>query len=141
MPAMADYPNHLARMYLMVTSGTAEENNYYTVVWKFLPNLAMDIIVPLVARFLNVDVATKLLHSENLKARKIALTIATLAGPALLILGYTIWSGTQIGTGKTEWSLLSKPLSILNVWSGANLTLSVFSLCVIVRLLYFCCTF
>ena len=50
-PAMLDYPNHLARMYLLAASGTPNENPYYVVTWKLYPNLAMDIIVPVLAQF------------------------------------------------------------------------------------------
>src|SRR5262249_25502664 len=58
-PAMTDYPNHLARMYLLSATGTPEENPYYVVVWKLCPNLAMDVIVPAMARFMDVATATK----------------------------------------------------------------------------------
>jgi hypothetical protein len=58
-PAMLDYPNHLARMYLLAASGTPNENPYYTVTWKFNSNLAMDIIVPALGQFLDVATATK----------------------------------------------------------------------------------
>ena len=58
-PAMVDYPNHLARMYLLAASGTPNENPYYAVTWKLNSNLAMDIIVPAMARFINVATATK----------------------------------------------------------------------------------
>src|SRR5262245_6755204 len=59
-PAMVDYPNHLARMYLLSAIGTPEENPYYVVDWKLYPmNLAMDLIVPPMARFVDVETATK----------------------------------------------------------------------------------
>jgi hypothetical protein len=58
-PAMTDYPNHLARMYLLVSSGTASQNPYYEVNWGFYPNLAMDILVPLLAHLVSVELATK----------------------------------------------------------------------------------
>ena len=59
MPAMTDYPIHLARMYLLVSSGTASQNPYYEVNWGFYPNLAMDILVPLLAHLVSVELATK----------------------------------------------------------------------------------
>ena len=58
-PAMLDYPNHLARMYLLAASGTPNENPYYAVTWKLNSNLAMDIVVPALAQFTNVAIATK----------------------------------------------------------------------------------
>jgi hypothetical protein len=58
-PAMMDYPNHLARMYILSAIGTPEENPYYVVAWKVVPNLAMELIVPPMARLIGVAAATK----------------------------------------------------------------------------------
>jgi hypothetical protein len=49
-PAMVDYPNHLARMHILAAAGTPEENPFYTVRWRAYPNLAMDVIVPWLGR-------------------------------------------------------------------------------------------
>ena len=54
-PAMVDYPNHLARMYVLVREGTASENPHYQVVWALYPNLAMDLLVPMFARTYSVS--------------------------------------------------------------------------------------
>lgn len=59
-PAMVDYPNHLARMYLLSGNGTADANPYYQVVWALYPNLAMDLLVPELARLISVENATRL---------------------------------------------------------------------------------
>lgn len=61
-PAMTDYPNHLARMYLLVSNGTATQNPYYDVTWGFYPNLAMDVLVPLLAHLVSVELATKFFY-------------------------------------------------------------------------------
>jgi hypothetical protein len=58
-PAMADYLNHLARMHLLVDAGTANENPYYEISFALYPNLAMDLIVPQLARFLEVERAMR----------------------------------------------------------------------------------
>ncbi len=58
-PAMVDYPNHLARMYVLSRAGTAAASSFYQVTWGFYPNLAMDLIVPPLARFISVDAATQ----------------------------------------------------------------------------------
>jgi hypothetical protein len=58
-PAMVDYPNHLARMYVLVREGTASENPHYQVVWALYPNLAMDLLVPLFAHLFSVETATR----------------------------------------------------------------------------------
>ena len=59
-PAMADYPNHLARMHILAAAGTPGENPFYTVRWSAYPNLAMDVIVPWLAQWMSVEAATKL---------------------------------------------------------------------------------
>ena len=59
-PAMEDYLDHLGRMYVLTTAGTSDANPYYQVSWAFYPDLAMDLIVPQLARFMNVETAGKL---------------------------------------------------------------------------------
>lgn len=59
-PAMVDYPNHLARMYILSQSGTLEANPHYEVAWAFYPNLGMDLLVPQMARLMSVENATRL---------------------------------------------------------------------------------
>ncbi len=54
-PAMVDYPNHLARMYLISAGGSA----YYQVTWALYPNLAMDLIVPKLGRLVGVETAMR----------------------------------------------------------------------------------
>ncbi|WP_347338810.1 hypothetical protein [Bradyrhizobium vignae] len=36
-PAMVDYPNHLARMYVLGQNGTPGANPYYEVTWPSIP--------------------------------------------------------------------------------------------------------
>ncbi len=59
-PAMVDYPNHLARMYILSQDGTPGANPYYQVAWALYPNLAMDLLVPRIARLTGVEAATRL---------------------------------------------------------------------------------
>jgi hypothetical protein len=59
-PAMADFLNHLARMYILVTNYTADANPYYQVHWSLSPDLAMDILVPPMAHLMSVLSATKI---------------------------------------------------------------------------------
>ena len=59
-PAMVDYLNHLARMYILSQSGAPDANPYYEVAWALYPNLAMDLIVPQMARLVSVENATRL---------------------------------------------------------------------------------
>lgn len=59
-PAMNDYPGHLARMYLLASIGTPDQNPYYYFSLPYVyPNLAMDIIIPLFARLTEVAIASK----------------------------------------------------------------------------------
>jgi hypothetical protein len=59
-PAMVDYLNHLARMYILSQNGTPDANPYYEVTWALYPNLAMDLLVPQMARLVSVENATRL---------------------------------------------------------------------------------
>ena len=59
-PAMVDYPNHLARMYILSRNSTADANPYYEVTWALYPNLAMDLLVPRMAQLISVENATRL---------------------------------------------------------------------------------
>ena len=59
-PAMVDYPNHLARMYVLVRDGTLNANPYYQATWALYPDLAMDLLVPRLARVFSVETASRL---------------------------------------------------------------------------------
>ena len=60
-PPLTDYPNHLARMYILMMDGANRFlNNYYVIRWAAIPNLAMDLIVPTLGRFFGVLTAGKL---------------------------------------------------------------------------------
>ncbi len=59
-PAMVDYVNHLARMYLLAADGTPQASRFYSVRWSLTPDLAMDLVVPQLARWVGVENATRL---------------------------------------------------------------------------------
>ena len=59
-PAMVDYPNHLARMFILSRAGTPDANPFYQVVWALYPNLAMDLLIPQMARLISVENASRL---------------------------------------------------------------------------------
>ena len=61
-PAMVDYPNHLARMFVEARAGTAQAQPFYEVHWALIPNLAMDILVPRLGRIIGVETATRLFY-------------------------------------------------------------------------------
>jgi len=58
-PPMPDYPAHLASFYL-IGGGTSD---FYRVQWALLPNLAAEAIVPALATFLPLEIATKIFLS------------------------------------------------------------------------------
>ena len=76
-PPLGDYPNHLARMHILA-SGTRSPwiAEYYEIHRAVLPNLAMDAVVPPLARWLPVETAGKLFLS---------LTLLLLAGGAIAL--------------------------------------------------------
>ena len=58
-PAMNDYPNHLARMHLLTTPTV---NSFYQINWKLNPYIAMDLIVPQLAHVMSVETAARIFY-------------------------------------------------------------------------------
>jgi hypothetical protein len=55
LPPISDYINHLARMHVIATINSDPDlSRYYEIDWQVIPNLMMDLIVPLFERVLNV---------------------------------------------------------------------------------------
>jgi len=71
-PPMPDYPAHLAT-YQLIAGGAS---HYYHVVWAWLPNLAGEILVPLLAKFAGLEPAAHLFM--------IAALALWVVGPALI---------------------------------------------------------
>ena len=67
-PAMMDYPNHLAVMSVLSRNDTAAANPFYQVTWAFNTNMAMEFVVPSLARWIGLGAAgnTFLLLSQLL---------------------------------------------------------------------------
>ena len=58
LPPLSDYVNHLARMHVIATiAKNSLLAQYYEIDWQVIPNLTMDLIVPLLARFMNIYLA------------------------------------------------------------------------------------
>src|SRR5579872_381120 len=58
LPPLSDYINHLARMQVLATlSKNPVLAGYYEIDWQVIPNLTMDLIVPFLARVMNVYLA------------------------------------------------------------------------------------
>jgi hypothetical protein len=60
-PPLSDYANHLARMHAIAKLSTDPTlAQYYQVNWQIIPNLTMDLIVPLLGRFMRIYLAGQL---------------------------------------------------------------------------------
>jgi hypothetical protein len=60
-PVLMDYPNHLARMWIMAHAGEAAiADANYVANWQLIPNLAMELTVPLLARIMPIEWAGRL---------------------------------------------------------------------------------
>ena len=58
LPPLSDYVNHLARMQVIATlSHNPQLAAFYQIEWQVIPNLTMDLIVPLLARVMNIYLA------------------------------------------------------------------------------------
>lgn len=57
-PPLADYMNHLSRMHIIATINSDPDlSRFYEVDWEVIPNLMMDLVVPLLQRVMNVYLA------------------------------------------------------------------------------------
>jgi hypothetical protein len=117
-PAMVDYLNHLARMYILSQNGVADANPYYEAAWALYPNLAMDLMVPQMARLISVENATRLflllsqllIVSGALALERVAKGRVHLAGFAALMFLYCLpftWGflNFEFGLGVTLWGV------------------------------------
>jgi hypothetical protein len=58
LPPLSDYVNHLARMSVLATlAKNPLLAGFYEINWQVIPNLTMDIIVPFLARVMNIYLA------------------------------------------------------------------------------------
>ena len=87
LPPLVDYPNHLARLHLIAEGGNA----FYAVRWAPLPDLAADLVVPVLAWVMPLELAGKLF---------LVLTFALIAGGTLRL--------NRVATGRWRmWPLLA----------------------------------
>jgi hypothetical protein len=58
LPPISDYINHLSRMHVIASLGSDSDlTRFYQVNWQVIPNLMMDMILPVLVRFMNVYAA------------------------------------------------------------------------------------
>jgi len=61
LPPIVDYPNHLARMHVLLEQPRSETlRQFYEIHWRPLPNLAMDLTVPALAAIMPLEWAGKI---------------------------------------------------------------------------------
>ncbi len=61
LPPLSDYVNHLARMHVIDTIDSDPYlAKFYEIQWQIIPNLVMDLIVPVLARVMNIYLAGQL---------------------------------------------------------------------------------
>ncbi|MGH9488155.1 MAG: hypothetical protein ACRD04_11270 [Terriglobales bacterium] len=97
-PELLDYPSHLARCYILAHYGASRlwQQDYH-VVFGPIPNLAMDVIVPALARWLPI-----------LASGKIFLTLTAL----LYVLGCDALG--KAAWGRPHWLALAAGLTFFN---------------------------
>jgi hypothetical protein len=128
-PAMVDYPNHLARMYILSQNGTPDANPYYEVAWALYPNLAMDLLVPQMARLISVENATRLflllsqllIVGGALVLERVVKGRVHLAGFAALMFLYCLpftWGFVtfEFGLGVALWSIAAYLMVAERAW-------------------------
>ena len=60
-PPLVDYPDHLARMWILAQNGALPKlASNYSVDWRVLPDLAMDLVVPPLAQILPLETAGRI---------------------------------------------------------------------------------
>lgn len=58
LPPLMDYPNHLARAYVINAIGSDPDlARYYRIDWEIIPNLMIDLVVPVLNRIFDIYVA------------------------------------------------------------------------------------
>ena len=87
-PPLVDYPNHLARMHILAHRDEIPAlQQIYDIDWSLHPNMAMDLIVPLLARSMSVFAAGKLFVAASM----LSLLVGTLVLRKALIGRVGLW--------------------------------------------------
>ena len=147
LPPLSDYVNHLARMHVMATlAKNPQLASFYEVHWQVIPNLTMDLIVPLLARFMNIYLAGQafivmmfaLIISGTLALNRVLIgrwsALPLFAFP--LLYNYVFLVGLMnyiFGIGVALWALASWIAVRQRIWP---IRLALSTACVVV--LFFC---
>ncbi len=134
LPPLLDYPNHLARMYVLLTHTTHPAiAAMYDVHWRLIPNIGMDLVVPLLARVMPLELAgrlyaaaalllpvlgTVLLHRAAFGGRSLwPLVVGSVAYHGIFLAGflnYLVGAGLAL-IGAALWLRLRAPLPRIGV--------------------------
>jgi hypothetical protein len=120
-PPLVDYPNHLARMWILVhRTEIPELARDYVVHWRILPDLAMDFVVPVLATVMPVELAGRVFIGLTM--------LGLIAGTAVLhrvlhgrFAVWPVWSVLFVYNAVLFWGFLSCLFGIavyLFVFSG-----------------------
>src|SRR5882757_6422268 len=139
-PAMVDYPNHLARMYILSQNGMPDANPHYEVAWALYPNLAMDLLVPQMARLAGVENATRLflllsqllIVGGALVLERVVKGRVQLAGFAALMVLYCLpftWGfvNFEFGLGVALWGIAAYVMVAERAWPTRLVVNAVFA--------------
>jgi hypothetical protein len=95
LPPLADYINHLARTYVVnAIDSDPHLMRFYTIEWQLIPNLMIDLVVPVLNRFMDIYLAGQLFS---------VLSFA-------LIVGGTLALNCALFGRWSVWPLVSVPL-------------------------------
>jgi hypothetical protein len=115
-PPLADYPNHLARMHVIAAHGADPDlARYYEIHWQIIPNLIMDMVIPLFAR------VTDIYHAGQAFTVICVLLVAT----GVLALNRALFGGWPV-IGLAALPLLYNHIflvGLMNYWFGVGLAL------------------
>ena len=85
-PLLVDYPNHLARMHVLATGAASPAlRAMFAIDWAFIPNMAMDVVVPLLVQVMALDVAGR-----------VFIALAILLPPLGVVALHRAWFGTRV---------------------------------------------
>ncbi len=111
-PLLVDYPNHLARMQVLATgAGTPALHAMFRITWAFIPNMAMDLLVPPLAHILPLTVAGKLFIAASI-----------LLPPAGTVALHRAWFGTR---SWWPWTAVLAAVSAFLVYGFLNYLVAV----------------
>jgi hypothetical protein len=96
-PAVLDYPNHLARFYVLAHPEDPFLSKVYVASWAILPNVGMDVIGQALLRVLPPSVGGRMLLAGSL--------LAPLAGAALYArAAFGRWTWWSLGAGAIAYN-------------------------------------